>query len=372
MTNSIKTLFPRTQNGEEYPTEIAKLNINIFPILCLIICVFDCILLASTFLYILEEDVIGNWIYLGFYTFNILYAVITMLVLKKLSHSVEQNTGKINGIITAFVIVNYLIGGAITCLDVYYIHDFSTLAAVCIEMCFLYCKPKRVLPIFIIDCLVIYLGGIRFLGLSLKTSATLLNSILLTVFIFIFSIHRYRTKLFEIEQSYKLTVVKNQFKELAEIDSLTKLYNRSYLNSYLKNYDFSGKNTIGVAILDIDDFKQINDTYGHLTGDECLRLIGRTVKKASKSQNKNSMAFRYGGEEILLLFENYAKDEIFKAAESVRTSIMNESVMGIKFTASIGIYYSNKPFPSFNEMIKKSDKNLYIAKKDGKNKVIIN
>lgn len=372
MTQSIKNLFPKTSAGEDYSKEIAEFNVNIFPIICIFLSLLDCILIASTVVYILSKNVIGNWIYLGIYIFKIIYSVITMLIIRKLGVSLERNAARIDRIVTAFVCINYIFAGVLTCLDIHYIQNFNTLVGGCIEMCFLYYKPKRVLPIFIIECLIIYIGGAFYLGFDIELAAKIINSLLLTVTVFIFSVHRYCAKLYELEQSRKLTALKNQFQQKAEVDTLTNLYNRAYLDSYLEDYDFTQKNTIAIAILDIDDFKQINDTYGHLTGDECLKLIGRTVKKFSRSKNKNSIAFRYGGEEILLLFENYSKDEILNMTESLRVEIMNASVMGIKFTASIGVFYCRKPFSSFKEMLKMADKNLYTAKKEGKNRVIIN
>lgn len=153
-------------------------------------------------------------------------------------------------------------------------------------------------------------------------------------------------------------------KYVSMYDGLTGVLNRMILDK--RYYSMINKNkNFYVIIYDIDNFKNINDTYGHHLGD--IVLIN-TSKLINNMLSKGESLYRYGGEEFVILVEGRSKDYVINLAESIRLSIeyMNFKE-NIKVTASFGIANS---IDFSNDTIKKADDNLYIAKKSGKNKVI--
>jgi len=121
-------------------------------------------------------------------------------------------------------------------------------------------------------------------------------------------------------------------------------------------------------MLDIDDFKYINDHFGHIKGDEVLikvtQLINETIRKIDT-------VGRYGGEEFLVVFPNTDLLNTQNASDRIRTKIENTDFTGIgRITVSGGYIEFNEE--TIEELIDKADQNLYEAKKTGKNKVIGN
>ena len=121
-----------------------------------------------------------------------------------------------------------------------------------------------------------------------------------------------------------------------------------------------------LLMIDIDYFKQINDTYGHITGDEILKQIVNVCKSQLR---KDDMFFRYGGEEFVALLPNTNQDEAIAIAERIRHFVEKEHFKeDIKdITVSIGIDKFKISDKDFNDMIKRADKALYIAKGEGRN-----
>ena len=153
----------------------------------------------------------------------------------------------------------------------------------------------------------------------------------------------------------------NQYKQKSEIDSLTKAHNRNILESKIDSlFHIYDKKTI--AMLDIDYFKKINDTYGHQVGDEVLKYFAKHIKENIR---KNDFLVRYGGEEFLIFMPNTTKEEAYVVLHKIKNTL--KSVDGIKFTFSSGIADEGD---TLAEMIKIADERLYTAKKEGRNKIV--
>jgi diguanylate cyclase (GGDEF)-like protein len=155
-------------------------------------------------------------------------------------------------------------------------------------------------------------------------------------------------------------------------DSLTQAYNRTYLRDLLQKIDIS---QYQIVMLDIDYFKQVNDTYGHKIGDNILRDIAGIIKQEIRPDD---IFIRFGGEEFLLFISKKNKDDAFtkKIAERIRKHIEMTSFtyddITIKLTISIGITCDTTHFKSISDAIKHADEMLYIAKKEGRNLVVSN
>ncbi len=154
-------------------------------------------------------------------------------------------------------------------------------------------------------------------------------------------------------------------------DSLTGLYNkrefyRRIFEETRKSAMFGRK--LSVAVFDLDGFKEWNDTYGHLEGDNLLRKLGNALKKRLRASDT---AFRFGGDEFIILMPNTSKESAKKVMSDI-LFITRELTTGkqVKITISAGIAEYN-PNESVEEFIERADEALYKAKKEGKNRIEI-
>jgi two-component system, cell cycle response regulator len=165
---------------------------------------------------------------------------------------------------------------------------------------------------------------------------------------------------------------KNQIlKKLSTTDELTRLSNRRQLIKQLKEkiYDASRYSTpLSVILFDIDHFKKINDTYGHLSGDEVLKKVAEVFLNSLRSSD---IAGRYGGEEFLLILPNTALEKGINVANTFNEKIKEltfESIPNAKVTISGGICeYSNEI--KYEHLLSRVDDLLYIAKDNGRDRV---
>lgn len=192
----------------------------------------------------------------------------------------------------------------------------------------------------------------------------------------------------EVNEEYSLTSLLTQLKKdyeevkesetvnkkLAEIDALTGISNRHAITAYLDNI-FSVGNSIenyALAFIDLDGFKGVNDTYGHLIGDKLLISFAGIIKSILR---KNDFCARIGGDEFLIVLDNVKTKE---QAEAVGKKILEMSNRPIEIdnilaniTASIGIALYNNDINNTEQFMKISDTAMYQAKKNGKNKYVI-
>lgn len=167
---------------------------------------------------------------------------------------------------------------------------------------------------------------------------------------------------------------KNNIESIINIskhDGMTELLNHKHIIETLKKYLRQVRiKQLSIMMLDIDDFKSINDNLGHSIGDQVIRVSAKVIK--SFLDEKNSACGRYGGDEFLILIPRISEQNALELAEQIRVAI-NEAIyeeMGINVTVSIGLYYVIKPIESSAaELVNEADKNLYMAKKSGKNQV---
>ncbi|AZL86594.1 GGDEF domain-containing protein [Aliivibrio salmonicida] len=167
---------------------------------------------------------------------------------------------------------------------------------------------------------------------------------------------------------------KNKVKKLqkdVQHDSLTKLYNRRWFESAFIKKILPTIKHYQLLIIDIDDFKSINDEYSHLTGDVVLKRLGRILQK---NLDNSHYALRYGGEEFLLIIPSNDLEVGRRIAEQCRELIANVSWKHIlndrSITVSIGLAINTNSEPCKSTFLR-ADKALYKAKRSGKNKVCI-
>lgn len=162
--------------------------------------------------------------------------------------------------------------------------------------------------------------------------------------------------------------------ELSNTDHLTGLFNRRFLMDALeKEIQRSTRKggNLSMIILDIDNFKQVNDTYGHLQGDVVLKSVAVQLQKELRNYD---IAARYGGEEFVAVLPDATLKEALFVADRVRMSIQSTKFEGalseLALTVSLGVaLFSSEDSNSVDSFIKRADDALYRAKANGKNRV---
>ncbi len=152
-------------------------------------------------------------------------------------------------------------------------------------------------------------------------------------------------------------------------DQLTGLYNRRYFYSAIETIKRSTKE-FSLAMVDLDNFKKINDTYGHEVGDAVLKDLSEILMN---SMSENDIAVRWGGEEFILFMPgtdmNSAEKMLEKMLESIREHQVNFAGKSINFTATIGLASGND-LQKYEQVINTADQMLYYGKNNGKNRII--
>ena len=164
-----------------------------------------------------------------------------------------------------------------------------------------------------------------------------------------------------------------KLRQLATTDPLTQIYNRRAFFEIANSFFSLAKREkveLSIMILDIDFFKKINDTYGHLTGDKILQHLTKVVQTTLR---KSDIFARYGGEEFIILLPNTNLDAAQNVAQKIRLEIERtpSHIDGrdIFITISIGCSSLRQDDSSLNEIILRADKALYKAKENGRNRV---
>lgn len=197
------------------------------------------------------------------------------------------------------------------------------------------------------------------------------------------TIRRLQTKLRK--QNQELADKKNELQQanqklqqLANLDGLTQVANRRYFDQQIKMQWQQLKQSqqpLSFVLCDVDFFKNYNDTYGHLAGDECLRQVAQTLQHVS--QSISTAVARYGGEEFALILPNMTVDSALQIAHTIQEQLAllaiphSASTVSPYLTISIGVACmipNDNSTP--NNLIDSADKALYIAKNNGRNRVV--
>jgi len=177
-------------------------------------------------------------------------------------------------------------------------------------------------------------------------------------------------------KNVELVKINEELKKLAVTDELTQLFNRSYFLEQLStemNRSVRYKVPMTLLMVDLDNFKKVNDTFGHLAGDEVLKDVAAILPQCVR---ESDVVGRYGGEEFVICLVHTDKDAAMVPAERVRSSVADKvyafSEGTFRTTASIGVvYFGGDPTVGRDELIKRADAALYRAKADGKNRIVV-
>ncbi len=197
------------------------------------------------------------------------------------------------------------------------------------------------------------------------------------------------SKLVNLDKPYVLNIVRDiterkraeaevqelqeQLREQALQDPLTGLYNRRYLEESMGHEIIRAERngqSIGIVMCDLDHFKRVNDTYGHLVGDEVLKAFAELLRSHSRGSD---IVCRFGGEEFLLMLPDMSLDIAYKRAEQLRASLAAKHIgkPGIQVTASFGVAAFPVDGKTQDTLISAVDTAMYQAKEAGRNRVVV-
>lgn len=216
-----------------------------------------------------------------------------------------------------------------------------------------------------------------------------LQIIIFLIFSFLlFGFYKLRTKSIKKEKERLEMIISEKTKELQErlkelyvlstTDFLTKVYNRGHFEKLLKEEfkkEEKGEKTVGIAIIDFDRFKDLNDEFGHSVGDKVLIEFGKILKNNFRTSD---IVARYGGDEFVILFKETEREGCVSRLENlmkkVKTFVYESEEKKISLSLSIGVVFAKIEKGKRLEpevLIKKADKALYEAKERGRDKMVV-
>lgn len=174
----------------------------------------------------------------------------------------------------------------------------------------------------------------------------------------------------DLRELKKTLEINERLTRRANFDVLTECYSRAYFMEQVEAYltDHKEEDNFSLFIIDIDDFKNVNDTYGHNIGDKTLKAV---MQKAAEELPEDALTGRFGGDEFLIFIRNRTQKEL----EDIALQLV-EAVAGIELfsgshafhvTISVGAVMWKQEYHNLDEMMKRADDALYMAKKQGKN-----
>jgi two-component system, cell cycle response regulator len=287
-----------------------------------------------------------------------LISYIQLKKIKQLTRSVYYiTTFQLSGIIT-FLLISNRYG-----IQNYYMQAFGVIIIVLA----IFLVPNKWINMILSSAFV----SIAFTVMSLRhidqigLYSFVAGSIYIVIVIGLTAVSSYRSNYLKRKQYLS----KKELRILSEIDQLTGIFNRAKFNKEINYWiDYSRRYSIplSLAIFDIDNFKMINDTYGHLAGDKVIIGIASTVKNTIRNTD---IFARWGGEEFVLLLPNMDNSQGMEFLERLRELIAahNHEAVG-RVTCSFGLVTMAKN-DEVDTFINRADQMLYLAKSEGKNKV---
>jgi len=240
----------------------------------------------------------------------------------------------------------------------------------------IYIKPPYQILIYGLPYLLFSIGVLVFQDNTELLSTNMINATVIFAGIVITSHNFYKTKIYQIQYHLTLKHLNKKLEALSTLDPLTKLPNRRHFKSQIK-YEVAinrrYNHEASLVIVDIDHFKDVNDTHGHHAGDMILKALGAFLKD---NVRESDTVARWGGEEFMLLLSHTDLEGARILSERLRKKIETLPFMyedaPISITVSAGITrLDHETDEGFKESYKRADKALYKAKTQGRNQVIV-
>jgi diguanylate cyclase (GGDEF)-like protein len=167
----------------------------------------------------------------------------------------------------------------------------------------------------------------------------------------------------------KLDEARQMIEKIAITDALTELFNRRHIllrfEEEFEKFKRLNKN-VSCLMIDVDNFKDINDSYGHQIGDQVLQAISARMRDSVRAYD---ILGRYGGEEFLIIMPDTGLEDATGLAERIRISVKEVLIGNAAVTLSLGVVCSQVSDRSVDDIIRRADENLYKAKKGGRDRI---
>lgn len=287
----------------------------------------------------------------------------------------HQNQNYKGYFIVATIVVNafFIWGAAITIIDSFKFSNLTTYSYVTLAAAaFVILEPW----VFIVDT-VGYTVLLNIAFVCIKriqySSSIIISSISIAILTMLAAIINFRRRIRDIELQKEVSDLNDVLQLRAYKDVLTGVYNRRYLTEHINDALHIGMNPSAAILFDIDDFKKVNDTYGHQAGDMCLVELGNVIRQFV-DKTPNSYAVRYGGEEFLIFIPHIKQsdaiqlaDDLCHAVAETEVFLPDETILNIHISIGLAIA---KGGINYSSLINLADDNLYEAKNNGKNQVV--
>lgn len=326
----------------------------------------------------------GN-IYLSLYILMFLLCCCFLIKIHFLKRNIKKNVRVIEGLTISFLTFILFWSTTISLLDLrntenINVHIYTMLAVVVT----LYVNPKIFISILVADYIYFISCFTLFQRTQVNNVGNLLNATIVLCIAIIIVCFRYYERIDSFIQNQTIIkqnkVIKDrnaELKKLAITDTLSGLYNRRLLDAALTDkWEECSNQKINFCLImiDIDNFKNVNDTFGHLCGDACIASIADSMRECT--EETEAMSFRYGGEEFAILLSNYSVEQMYNLSEMIRLHIEKNPIICAEegtvlyITVSIG-FCCDIPHKDSNyfEYISMADMALRTAKQNGKNQV---
>ncbi len=178
----------------------------------------------------------------------------------------------------------------------------------------------------------------------------------------------------KIEELRQMEKEKEHYEEISRLDGMTGILNKNTIEYYIKEYldIYHPTQKAGLILIDIDNFKMINDNFGHMIGDIIIKKVANTITQIFRSTD---IVGRVGGDEFLVLMKNVkTQEEVLEKAEELRSTfgkIFEEEQYKFEISVSVGVSMSENGNSDYGQLFGKADQALYIAKNAGRNQVIL-
>ncbi|MBI2920260.1 MAG: diguanylate cyclase [Planctomycetes bacterium] len=184
---------------------------------------------------------------------------------------------------------------------------------------------------------------------------------------------RLEMELYELMNFVALAIKTPDLYERTIRDGMTKLFTKRHFSNQLHHHEAIARRhgePLALIMVDVDHFKNVNDSYGHLTGDMVLKEVAKIVRESIRSSNE---AYRYGGEELGVLCPETTAEQAQQLAERLRKKLEAKTIQGetkkLSVTASFGVAEWTADMKTPEDLVSRADEALYVAKKSGRNQV---
>lgn len=375
MDKYLNSIVKRYMNHASFEDANVSMNMLKIYVIGITYTLFECVGLILSSLGYFDTDIRGPVTLIV--VFHLIFMPLMVLAYRKRWF---KRIGSYKVFTTLYFAVVMLWGSIFTILVYIDNYDIAVYSIVLFVVAALFIiDPNRSSMLYIVNYIIFSAMIYKSIDLMSSANALVFKSLIITVLALVTSQSNYyiRKQLFDYKNA--LNAVNLQLQNQAEKDSLTQLYNNSYMFEMLKKETEKASKegcALSLIMLDIDDFKQINDTFGHLVGDDVIRAVSAELISTTR---ESDVVGRYGGEEFIVILKNTPKEKAIEVAQRIRTGIEGlHFEQDIKVTASFGISYLKSRFSevpsneliSPNGLVNTADINLYKAKKNGKNCVV--